>query len=94
MTCNDYSTPLHKDGASTSTHPREVNKLPVLVTALRSLLRFLHLTAVTTDSLVTAVPSVASWRLAGLSRGLAAAQEGWRPPRYASYWTPATGAPP
>lgn len=46
----------------------------LLVTALRSLLRFLHLTAVTTDSLVTAVPSVASWRLAGLPRGLAATQ--------------------
>jgi integrase/recombinase XerD len=40
----------------------------LLVTALRSLLRLLHITAVTTHSLVTAVPSVASWRLAGLCR--------------------------
>lgn len=39
-------------------------------TALRSLLGFLHLDGVTDGSLVGAVPSVASWRLSGLPRGL------------------------
>jgi integrase/recombinase XerD len=42
----------------------------LLVTALRSLLRFLHVTGVIAYSLVAAVPSVASWRLVGLPRGL------------------------
>lgn len=32
MTCNNYSTPSHKDRASTSTYPHEVNKLPLVVT--------------------------------------------------------------
>lgn len=40
------------------------------VTALRSLLGFLHVTGVLPTSLVAAVPSAASWRLAGLPRGL------------------------
>lgn len=40
------------------------------VTALRSLLRFLHVDGVLASSLVAAVPSVASWRLAGLPKGL------------------------
>lgn len=40
------------------------------VTALRSLLGFLHVDGVVDRSLVGAVPSVASWRLAGLPRGL------------------------
>lgn len=41
------------------------------VTALRSLLRFLHLDGIVDGSLVAAVPTAASWRLAGLPRGLA-----------------------
>lgn len=40
------------------------------VTALRSLLRFLHLRGVITGSLADAVPSTASWRLSGLPRAL------------------------
>lgn len=40
------------------------------VTALRSLLGFLHLDGVLPRSLVGAVPSVASWRLAALPQGL------------------------
>lgn len=40
------------------------------VTALRSLLRFLHLAGDLPVSLVGAVPSVASWRLSGLPRAL------------------------
>lgn len=41
------------------------------VTALRSLLGFLHVEGILDTSLVAAVPSAASWRLAGLPRGLA-----------------------
>jgi integrase/recombinase XerD len=40
------------------------------VTALRSLLGFLHVQGVLGESLVAAVPSAASWRLAGLPRGI------------------------
>jgi integrase/recombinase XerD len=40
------------------------------VTALRSLLNFLHVEGHITGSLTGAVPSVASWRLAGLPKGL------------------------
>jgi integrase/recombinase XerD len=40
------------------------------VTALRSLLGFLHVEGILQKSLVAAVPSAASWRLAGLPRGL------------------------
>lgn len=40
------------------------------VTALRSLLRFLHAEGLVTTSLASAVPSVASWRLAALPRRL------------------------
>jgi integrase/recombinase XerD len=40
------------------------------VTALRSLLGFLHLRGVIGESLVGAVPSTASWRLSGLPRAL------------------------
>jgi integrase/recombinase XerD len=39
-------------------------------TALRSLLRFLHLQGVTDSSLVMAVPAAARWRLAGLPKYL------------------------
>jgi site-specific recombinase XerD len=41
-----------------------------LVTALRSLLAFLHVDGLTDRSLTAAVPSVAEWRLAGLPRAL------------------------
>lgn len=41
------------------------------VTALRSVLGFLHLEGIVEGSLVAAVPTAASWRLAGLPRGLA-----------------------
>jgi len=40
------------------------------VTALRSLLEFLHLRGMVGESLVGAVPSTASWRLSGLPRAL------------------------
>lgn len=40
------------------------------VTALRSLLGFLHVEGLITRSLTTAVPSVAGWRLAGLPKAL------------------------
>ena len=46
----------------------------VTVTALRSLLRFLHVEGVIGESLASAVPSVASWRLAALPRSLEADQ--------------------
>jgi len=46
----------------------------LLVTALRSLLGFLHVDGVLGESLTGAVPSVAGWRLAGLPRGLEPAQ--------------------
>lgn len=44
------------------------------VTALRSLLRFLHLSGDVRRPLAAAVPTVASWRLAGLPTGLDSAQ--------------------
>ncbi|MGH2781760.1 MAG: tyrosine-type recombinase/integrase [Thermoleophilaceae bacterium] len=44
------------------------------LTALRSLLGLLHLDGVLSRSLVAAVPRVASWRLAGLPRGLEPAE--------------------
>lgn len=44
------------------------------VTALRSMLRFLHLEGVLLRSLVSAVPRVAAWRLADLPRGLTPAE--------------------
>ncbi|CAN5557880.1 site-specific integrase [soil metagenome] len=46
------------------------------VTALRSLLGFLHLDGILPRSLVAAVSRVASWRLAGLPKGLAPAEVG------------------
>lgn len=45
-----------------------------MVTALRSLLRFLHVSGRLPGSLVGAVPAVASWRLASLPRTLTAGQ--------------------
>lgn len=44
------------------------------VTAVRALLRFLHVAGRVPVSLAAAVPSVAGWRLASLPRGLDAAQ--------------------
>lgn len=44
------------------------------VTALRSLLSFLHATGVVAKPLATVVPTVASWRLAGLPIGLTRTQ--------------------
>jgi integrase/recombinase XerD len=44
------------------------------VTALRSLLGFLHVEGLIVESLVGAVPSAASWRLSGLPRFLEAGQ--------------------
>jgi integrase/recombinase XerD len=49
---------------------RRPGRAKTTVTALRSLLRFLHVDGVTARSLVAAVPSAASWRLAPLPRGL------------------------
>lgn len=46
----------------------------MLVTALRSLLGFLHTDGILKESLVTAVPSAASWRMAGLPKGLEPAE--------------------
>jgi integrase/recombinase XerD len=48
--------------------PKGTAKLTV--TALRSLLAFLHVTGVIGEPLAPAVPAVASWRLAGLPRDL------------------------
>jgi integrase/recombinase XerD len=42
----------------------------LLVSALRSLLGFLHVEGLTARALAGSVPSVAGWRLAGLPRGL------------------------
>jgi integrase/recombinase XerD len=42
----------------------------LLVTSLRSLLRFLHVEGLTARALAGSVPSVAGWRLTGLPRGL------------------------
>lgn len=47
-----------------------VESAKALVTALRSLLRFLHVDGMVSGPLVGAVPAVAGWRLAGLPRGL------------------------
>lgn len=52
--------------------PRGTAKL--MVTVLRSLLRFLHIEGELAQPLATAVPSVASWRLAGLPRSLEPSQ--------------------
>lgn len=49
---------------------RKVGSAKCLVVRLRSLLRFLHVDGRTSGSLVTAVPSAPSWRLASLPRGI------------------------
>jgi integrase/recombinase XerD len=48
--------------------------VPHAVTALRSLLRYLHVAGVTPVGLATAVPTVARWKLAGLPKALPADQ--------------------
>jgi integrase/recombinase XerD len=53
---------------------RNVESAKAMVTALRSLLRFLHVTGRAPGPLTGAVPAVASWRLAGLPRTLSAGQ--------------------
>lgn len=58
--------------AETGRRSRKSAKL--LVSALRSLLRFWHVTGLIGRPLAGAVPSVAGWRLAGLPRALEAEQ--------------------
>jgi integrase/recombinase XerD len=53
-----------------------VESAKALVTAMRSLLRFLHVDGRITVPLVGAVPAVAGWRLGSLPRGLQHAQVG------------------
>ena len=53
---------------------RRPGSAKLLVTALRSLLGFLHVEGVIARPLAPVVPSVAGWRLAGLPRGLEAEQ--------------------
>lgn len=48
--------------------------VPHLVTALRSLLRYLHVVGVTPVGLAAAVPTLARWKLAGLPKALPAEQ--------------------
>ncbi len=55
---------------------RSPGSAKLLVTALRSLLRFLHVEGMLPRPLSDAVPSVAGWRLAGLPRALDAGQTG------------------
>lgn len=49
---------------------RAVGSAKLIVTALRSLLNWLHLTGEVPVSLAGAVPAVAGWRLSGLPKGL------------------------
>jgi integrase/recombinase XerD len=51
-----------------------VGSAKFMVTALRSLLRYLHLQGLTDQPLAAAAPAVAGWRLAGLPRGLRPAE--------------------
>jgi integrase/recombinase XerD len=53
---------------------RAVGSAKLIVCALRSLLRWLHLTGQVPASLASAVPSVAGWRLSSLPKGLEPAQ--------------------
>lgn len=53
---------------------RRPGSAKLLVTALRSLLGYLHVEGVIVRPLAPVVPSVAGWRLAGLPRGLGAEQ--------------------
>jgi site-specific recombinase XerD len=49
---------------------RDPGSVPHLMTALRSLLRYLHVSGVTPVGLATAVPTMARWKLAGLPKAL------------------------
>jgi len=49
---------------------RATGSAKLIVCALRSLLRWLHVTGTVPGSLSAAVPSVAGWRLSGLPKGL------------------------
>jgi integrase/recombinase XerD len=49
---------------------RAVGSAKLIVTALRSLLNWLHVSGVVPVSLAGAVPAVAGWRLSGLPKGL------------------------
>jgi integrase/recombinase XerD len=51
-------------------HPASVWSAKTLVTATRSLLRFLHVQGLIPAALADAVPAVAGWRLSALPRGL------------------------
>jgi integrase/recombinase XerD len=53
---------------------RDPGSVPHTVTALRSLLRYLHVAGVTPVGLATAVPTAARWKLAGLPKALPADQ--------------------
>lgn len=53
---------------------RAVGSAKLIVCALRSLLRWLHLTGQVPASLASAVPSVAGWRLSGMPKGLEAGE--------------------
>jgi len=53
---------------------RATGSAKLIVCALRSLLRWLHLTGEVASPLATAAPSVAGWRLSGLPKGLEPAQ--------------------
>jgi integrase/recombinase XerD len=51
----------------------QVESVKSTITALRALLRFLHVEGITAAPLSAAVPKVASWRLTGLPSGLTSA---------------------
>jgi integrase/recombinase XerD len=53
---------------------RAVGSAKLIVCALRSLLRWLHLTGQMPASLASAVPPVAGWRLSGVPKGLEAGE--------------------
>jgi site-specific recombinase XerC len=55
---------------------RNTESAKAMVTAIRALLRFVHVSGRTPVLLAGAVPAVAGWRLAPLPRGLAAGQVG------------------
>jgi integrase/recombinase XerD len=55
---------------------RNTGSAKAMVTAIRALLRFVHVSGRTPVLLAGAVPAVAGWRLAPLPRGLAAGQVG------------------
>lgn len=57
---------------------RSVGSAKLMVTALRSLLEFLHVQGLLANSLASVVPTVAGSRLAGLPRG-------WHPAKCSSY---------